>query len=106
MKKLVNLTPHAVTLNDGTVFPPSGVIARVSNSYTEFDEDHIGQVVFGEIMNLPDPEEGTLYIVSGLMAAAAAKKGRTDLVSPATGHPATVRDDQGRIVSVPGLVRP
>ncbi len=25
-----NLTPHAIKLNDGTEFPPSGTIARVA----------------------------------------------------------------------------
>lgn len=50
------------------------------------------------------PEEGTVYIVSALVLAAAKEKGRTDVVAPATGHPDCVRKD-GFIVSVPGFVR-
>ena len=30
---------------------------------------------------------------------------RADVVSPATGHPDTVRNEKGHIVSVPGFVR-
>ena len=30
--------------------------------------------------------------------------GRNDLLAPATGHPETVRNEQGQIVSVPGFV--
>lgn len=102
--KLVNLTPHAIKLNDGTEFPPSGVTARIASSYSEFDADRVAEVVFGEPVGLPEPEEGTLFIVSGLLASAL-KGVRSDLVSPATGHPAAVRDEGGRIVSVPGFVR-
>lgn len=54
---------------------------------------------YGEIENLPEPEEGTIYIVS----AAAKEKGRTDVVAPATGHPDCKREN-GFIVSVPGFV--
>lgn len=51
-----------------------------------------------------EPEEGTIYIVSALVLAAAKEKGRTDVVAPATGHPDCVREN-GFIVSVPGFVR-
>lgn len=104
MKKLVNLTPHAIKLNDGTEVPPSGTVARIASSYSEFNSDRVAEVVFGEPVGLPEPEEGTLFIVSGLLASAL-KGVRSDLVSPATGHPAAVRDESGRIQSVPGFVR-
>lgn len=100
--KYINLTPHSITLNDGTTFPPSGQVARVSSTYTQFDENGICSVVFGQINDLPPPIEDTIYIVSGMVAAAT--KGRTDVVAPATGHPQAVRKD-GQIVSVPGFVR-
>ena len=100
--KFVNLTPHAISLNCGTTFPPSGIVARVSTRHTPFDGDGIAELSFGEVADLPDPEEGTIYIVSGLVASAAK---RADVVSPATGHPDTVRNEKGHIVSVPGFVR-
>ncbi len=43
----------------------------------------------------------TIYIVSGMVAAAAK---RSDVVAPATGHPACVREN-GQVVSVPGFVQ-
>jgi hypothetical protein len=100
----VNLTPHVVRLNDGSEFAPSGTVARVATSYTEF-VDGVATVVFGDLVGLPAPQEGVLYVASALVAGAAQKAGRSDVVSPATGHPACVRKD-GQVVSVPGFVRP
>lgn len=95
----INLTPHAITLNDGRVFESVGV-ARVGNTFSDFDSS----VAYGDIEGLPAPQEDTLYIVSALVLSAAKAAGRTDCVAPATGHPACVRD-KGFIVSVPGFVR-
>ena len=102
--RFINLTPHAIKLNDGTVFEPSGTIARVSTNHSEFDADGICRIVFGDVQNLPSPQEGVVYITSGMVAAAVIKD-RHDVVSPATGHPECVRDENGRIVSVPGFVK-
>ena len=102
MKTFINLTPHAVRLNNGTEFPASGTIARVTSSFTDFDSDGVATVVFGEVQNLPEPAENTLYIVSALVLSASK---RADLVAPATGHPEAVRNEKGQIVSVPGFVR-
>lgn len=101
MPNFVNLTPLAIVMNDGRVFEPSGVLARVSNSFTEFDENGVCSVVYGDVENVPKPKEGVLYIVSAMVLAAS---DRSDLVAPATGHPACVREN-GRIVSVPGFVK-
>jgi hypothetical protein len=100
--KFINLTPHEIRLNDGRVLPPSGTVARVSSAHSPFDENGVCQVNFGEIAGLPSPQDGVLYIVSGMVAAAAK---RPDVVSPATGHPEAKRDERGQIVSVPGFVR-
>ena len=99
----VNLTPHPVVLNDGTTFPPSGGVARVSATYSDFDSNGVAVVKFGEPVGLPSPRNGFVFIVSGLLKQACPQ--RTDLVSPATGHPACRRDEGGRIISVPGFVR-
>lgn len=100
-KTYVNCTPHAITLNDGTTFPPSGNVARVSSSFTEFDADNVCTVQYGELTGVPEPKDGVLYIVSAMVLAAS---NRTDLVAPATGHPLCVREN-GFIKSVPGFVR-
>lgn len=100
--KFINLTPHAIVLNDGTIFEPAGTVARVSASFTGFDTDGVCRQVFGDVENLPEPQECTLYIVSAMVLAAS---GRADLIAPATGHPLAVRNEKGQIVSVPGFVR-
>jgi hypothetical protein len=101
MLELINLTPHAICHNDGRVWAPSGVIARVSATYTPFDENGVSRQVFGDVRDLPEVKEGTMYIVSALILGAC---DRSDLVAPATGHPDCVRNDKGHIVSVPGFV--
>jgi hypothetical protein len=98
----VNLTPHPVRLNDGREIPPSGTVARVTATYTPFDENGVCQAVFGPVQGLPEPQAGTIYIVSAMVAQAAR---RPDVVSPATGHPLAKRDQNGQILSVPGFVR-
>jgi hypothetical protein len=99
--KFVNLTPHAITLNNGETFASQGV-ARVSATFTSF-EDNVCKQTFGDLVGLPEPCENTRYVVSALVLSAAKEAGRTDCVAPATGHPDCVRKD-GFIVSVPGFV--
>lgn len=102
MTKFINLTPHAIVLNSGESFPPSGQVARVQAGYSDFDEQGICSATFGEVTGLPDPQEGVVYVVSGLVAGAV--KGRKDVVAPATGHPGAIRKE-GQILSVPGFIR-
>ncbi len=71
--------------------PSSGIIPRVSMSNSpagEIDGIPVESVVYGEIEGLPEYQEEVYYIVSGLVAAAAAKIGRTDCLAPG----ALVRD--------------
>lgn len=98
----VNCTPHAISLNDGAVFYPSGAIARCQASFSSF-VDGICRQQFGEIQNLPAPQPGVRYIVSA-MVLSALNGSRPDVVAPATGHPDCIRID-GQIRSVPGFVQ-
>ena len=98
--KYINHTPHAIVLNDGRAFESCGV-ARVSASFSDFDGDICHQQ-FGEVEGLPEPQDGVFIIVSAMVLAAS---DRTDLVEPATGHPMTVRNERGHIVSVPGFIK-
>jgi hypothetical protein len=100
----VNLTPHDIVLNNGTVFPKSGTVARVSVTHGPFDQNGICRTQYGEVIGLPDSLGSVVYIVSTMVLAACKGKGREDVVAPATGHPDCVRDAKGQIVSVPGLV--
>lgn len=108
--RLINLTPHEVTiaLPDGRMItiPPSGRVARVSTvqeiiGTVETPDGYAIPVVetrFGEIDGLPEPEDGTIYIVSSLVAQAVAGR-REDVMAPDTG-PTALRDGDGRILAV------
>lgn len=102
--RTVNLTPHAVNVcsADGNVLltiPASGIVARCVARTVRIGEVVVdGTLVpltsteFGEVENLPEPAEDTVYIVSTLVAQRC--KERNDVVVPAE----SVRDAQGRIV--------
>lgn len=100
----VNCCKHAINLNDGTVIQPSGIEVRVSATFTDFDENKLTSQVFGQVENLPDPKDGTFFIVSQLVQTAL-KGTRSDVVAPATGHREAIRNEQGLVVSVPGFIR-
>ena len=73
--KFINLTPHKVVLNSGEVFLPEATPVRISTSYTPFI-DGVCEVKFGQLVGLPEPQEGVVFIVSGMAAQAAAVLGR------------------------------
>lgn len=100
---IVNLTPHVVvveTEHGRREFPPSGIVARVATTQeavSQVDGIAIVKSVFGEVQDLPEPREDTIYIVSSLVAQAV--PWRDDVVAPDTG-PTAIRDEAGRIVAV------
>lgn len=108
--RIVNLTPHEVKIVDGgnnvvAVFPSDGV-ARASQHDVLVDEINSIPVVkteFGEVLGLPEPTEGTVFIVSRITVEAARAQGlSTDDLLVTSG---AVRDDQGRIVGCRALAR-
>jgi len=109
--KIVNLTPHAIviqTADESRLVIESSGVARVSTTSEqvgEIDGIPIRRVRYGEIVGLPDPQPGTIYVTSIVVAQAAAKLGRTDVLAPDTG-PDAIRDEAGRIVAVRGFIRP
>lgn len=109
MTTFCNLTPHAVTIvsddGDAITIAPSGTIARLSTR--DQDAGTIAGIPIvvrrtAAITGLPDPVPGHVYIVSAMVAEAAA--GRTDVLAPDTG-PTAIRDADGRITAVRRLVR-
>lgn len=104
----INLTPHTVKTTDGKEYPPSGKIARVESRSVlvgiDDDDDSIYRVQYGSVTNLPRPEKGTSYIVSG-MVLSALDGSRDDVVAPNTSHPDVKRNSSGQIESVPGFVK-
>lgn len=99
--QFINLTPHKVVLDiEGAVhsFEPSGVIARVEDNFEPAGHG-LYKLSQGEVQNLPEPKSGIIYIVSAMVFNAT---DRHDVVAPASGL--AHRDDQGRIISVPGFI--
>jgi len=109
--RVFNMTPHTVVIDQGMGFKkgflPSGEVARVSTRAVDDGEVKSIPVVrttFGEVKGLPEEKEGTIYIVSS-MVAQACRDTRHDLVSPDTSPESAVRDSDGRIVAVRRLQR-
>lgn len=111
--QLVNLTPHSlkfVTLQGVIDIPQSGQLARVRTSATpqgEVGGVPIFQSSFGPVDGLPDPQPGTVFIVSSLMQQALKANGidRPDVLSPGTGPNDGAIRENGQIVAVTRLVK-
>lgn len=95
-----NLTPHPITLLH-LELPPESPAARVEQREVTVGE-HMGiplvRATYGATVDLPEPVEGTLLVVSALVRAA--NPDRRDLASPTQ----LVRDAEGRIVGARALL--
>jgi len=107
---IVNLTPHKVVVmhesgQEGAVFQASGTVARVVVALQEsapLNGVDTWTQSFESIVNLPEPQDGVLYIVSlALVSAAACGRKTTDLLVPGQ----QVRDAEGRVVGYRGFIR-
>ena len=107
--KIVNLTPHQITIfKDGEKIdiPASGTVLRTKQDIVKHEP--IDGIAVNKVSNyvdwaeLPPQEEGTVYVVSAIVAQACWH--RDDILAPDTGAGA-VRDEAGLIVGVKGLVR-
>ena len=123
--RLINLTPHTITFQPSSTFKnhlleiePSGTVARVEMEEKTLCETGLKTEVSGKsawygievyvvaqtpkAVNIPEPQQGVGYIVSGVVLEALKGSGRTDVFAPNTNK--AQRNEQGHIVSVPGLV--
>lgn len=102
-KRLINLTPHEIRIiheDQEVVIQPSGTIARC-----QVEQRVIGFVngipfykaSYGQVENLPDPQEGVIYVVSALVAQAVPD--RNDVLIPFD----SIRDQNGKIVGCKAL---
>ena len=100
----VNLTPHEVRIHSelGDMSWPSSGVARIED-YAQPVAPLGGvpavELATGEVVGLPDPAPGVVYIVSRVLAGAVPD--RRDVVFPF----GEIRDDAGRIVAVSALAR-
>jgi hypothetical protein len=105
---IVNLTPHSITFvgEDGNILlkvEPSGALARVQATIVATGDTVCGIPItktrFGEVEGLPEPEEGTTFVVSRMVAES--MPGRSDLLIPNE----SVRDEGGNIIGCRSLTR-
>lgn len=101
---LINLTPHRLDIvdADGNVVsvPPSGQVARVAQTREQrgtIDGLAVTYSTFGQVEGLPEPQDGVIYVVSGLVLAAVPD--RADVFAPGE----AVRDSEGRVIGARGL---
>ncbi len=116
--RVVNLMPHPLTIFAAIDTRPAGpkgyvlvreakpimVVPSSGISRAACVETPVGQIdgvpvfrnSYGEPENVPDPEDGVMYVVSSITAQACREAGRTtkDLLLPAR----TVRDSEGRVI--------
>jgi hypothetical protein len=113
---LVNLTPHALTLvapsGEHHILPPSGSVARVTSTPGTVEAREgfpclvASPTKFGEVTGLPAPQDGVVFVVSGMVGSALAGKGRADVFVPGTGpNDGALRNEAGHIVGVTRLVQ-
>jgi len=104
MTKIINLTPHSLNIKkiDGSIetIQPTGIIARVSSKVETVGEINgisITKQTFGDVIDLPEPTEDTVFVVSRMVKDRVPD--RTDVLVPGT----PVRDDKGNIIGANGL---
>jgi hypothetical protein len=104
MTKIVNFTPHPITIVDGMnkvirTIESSGLIRLAAKTVSDGNIDGVptSKTVFGEPEGLPDFVDGTFIIVSQLVKSALPK--RADLLVPAE----VVRDEKGNIIGCKSL---
>lgn len=107
--KLVNLTPHAISLAnaDGEIIRTiestgSCRVATSQEKVGDIDGFSVNKTTYGVVEGLPAPEDDTIYIVS-ILVAQLVVHGRSDVVAPDTG--ATAIRENGQIKAVKGFVR-
>ena len=106
--KVINLTPHNINIldesgNNVKTFAASGSVARLPMTTEPAGQLPDGTPLSRTVMHtdrcegLPDPQQGTYFIVS--LAVKTAFPQRGDLLVPAE----AVRDDKGRIIGCRSL---
>lgn len=103
---IINLTPHTINIYDAdknpvAVVEPSGEVARVTATRTLVDVGENGipfyVTTYGEVTGLPEPQQDTIYVVSGLLRSEVPE--RLDLWQPGE----LLRNEAGQPVGCIGL---
>ena len=103
-KKFVNLIGHDITISGHATLPKCDNPCRVETQQMIIGKlagVPIAKTEFMKIMNLPDPEDGTYYIVSRIAMDYVPFK-REDVFCVDTG-PTAIRDENGQVLAVTQL---
>lgn len=111
--RIVNLTPHSLNIfvdrgESAIAIRPSGTVARIATvsrclgNIMEEGGDliHVYETAFGEVVDLPDPEKGTVFAVPRIVLEAV-RTVRPDVYAPGE----LVRGEDGQPVGCKGLSR-
>ena len=103
---IINCTPHSISSHhkDGVLeIAPSGIVPRVGVSKEDAGDIRFNgltvpayRTTMGEVTGLPEPEPGSIFVVSALVANAAK---RMDVMSPGE----LIRDEKGQPIGCKGL---
>jgi len=103
-KKFVNLIGHDITISGYATLPKCNSPCRVETQQMIIGKlcgVPIAKTEFMKIVNLPEPEDGTYYIVSRIVMDYVPFK-REDVFCVDTGSTA-IRDENGQVVAVTQL---
>ena len=103
-KKFVNLLGHDITISGHATLPKCDNPCRVETQQMiigKLGGVPIAKTEFMKIVNLPEPEDGTYYIVNRL-SMDYVPFDREDVFCVDTG-PTSVRDENGQVVAVTQL---
>lgn len=101
--KILNYTPHVVTLYSGGEVIQYPVIgkARVEETSEVMEVEGIpcelSKKAYGDVVGLPDSDGETIYIVSIVVLQSS---DRNDIMAPDTGPSSGIRDKEGNLVAV------
>lgn len=108
--KFINITQHPVRIRVNTenkeaspdpqdiILEPCGTVARVSVTQAvvrKVSGVPVVKTIFGDPVDLPDPQENVIYIGSTPLAQKAALVGRHDVLSPNTAPKQDIRYPDG-----------
>lgn len=99
--KLINLTPHEIVVyREEKIFlsiPSSGFVRanEVSKLAGNINGIPVKSVSYGAVQGMPEPVEGTIYVVSQITAAALKQQNRTEDIYIVTD---AVRDEENKII--------
>lgn len=102
--RIINVTPHDVNIQreDGVIItvPPSEIPARAERTQQitgSLFGVPVKKTTYSDVTGLPEPEEGTIYIVSSIILEVCSD--RKDIIAPNTDGTA-IRDETGRVRAV------